>query len=493
MRKTIIIGSGLGGLALAVRLQSAGFSTILIEKNKKFGGYAYVKCKKKFIFDMGPTIITNPYAIKELFNLTGKIFSNYITLIPVKPFYRICWQSGKKIEYSNNRKLLDKQIKIFNSYDIYGYKKFLKYSYKTFKLGYLKLGCLPCFSFINLIKYLPEMIKLKAWSSIYKIISNFIRDKNLRQAFSFHSLLIGGNPFTTSSIYTLIHALEHEWGIWFPKGGINNLINGISKLYCDLGGKIILNTKVVHIEIKKDKINKVKLSNGKIYKVNSVASNADIMNTYSKLLNGYYYSKIRSKQLKKMKMSNSLFIVYFGLSNPHKQLAQHTICFGLRYKNLLNDIFYKNKIKKDFSLYLHSPCATDKSMAPSNCGTFYALVPVPNLANSNINWDIEGPLFREKIFDYLEKNYMPNLRNQLITHHIITPFDFKNKFSSYHGSSFSIAPLITQSAWFRPKNHDCKIKNLYLVGAGTHPGAGIPGVLSSAKITAKLMIKENNI
>ncbi len=490
MKKTIVIGAGFGGLALAIRLQAAGVSTLLLEGRDKPGGRACVRHQEGFVFDMGPTVITDPSALEELFSCGGRQIADYIDLLSVTPFYRLCWESGEVLEYGNDQQRLEEQIARFNPDDVEGYRRFYAYSTEVFKEGYLKLGFVPFLSFRDMLRAGPQLVKLQAWRSVYSLVSKFIKNEHLRQAFSFHSLLVGGNPFATSSIYTLIHALERQWGVWFPRGGTNQLINGMMQLYRDLGGEPIVNARVDRLETDGDRISAVHLHDGQRYEADAVASNADVVNTYEKLLGHHPRGSRRAAELKKMSMSNSLFVVYFGLNDPHSQLAHHTVCFGPRYKALLNDIFHKETLSDDFSLYLHAPCATDPSLAPPGCGTFYALAPVPHLGTANIDWNSEGPRFRERIFDYLEKHHMPGLRQQLVTHHIMTPFDFRDELGAHLGSAFSVEPLLTQSAWFRPHNRDDQINNLYLVGAGTHPGAGIPGVLASAKITANLMVED---
>ncbi|MXP67988.1 phytoene desaturase [Pantoea sp. Aalb] len=490
MRRIFIIGSGFGGLALAIRLQTAGIHTTVLEKQSKYGGCAYVWKEKGFTFDAGPTVITNPNAIKMLFTMSGRLFSDYIELLPVTPFYRLCWENGKRLDYSNNQLSLEQQIAQFNPKDVEGYRKFLNYSRNVFKIGYLQLSTVPFLKFKDMLRVFPQLSRLHAWRSVYSMVSHFIENEYLRQAFSFQSLFIGGNPFTTSSIYTLIHALELEWGVWFPRGGTGALVNAMVKLFKNLGGEILLNTEVSHLEIIGNRIHSIKIKDGRSFDVEAVASNADVIHTYHDLLRSHPIINKRVTSLKRKRMSNSLFILYFGLNKSHSHLSHHTVCFGPQYKKIINQIFNSNKISNEFSLYLHAPCNSDPSLAPSGCGSFYVLTPVPHLGTANINWQLEGPRLRDKIFIYLEKYYMPGLRQQLVTHKIFTPFDFRNTFHTYQGCAFSLAPILTQSAWFRPHNRDSNIQNLYLVGSGTHPGAGIPGVICSAQATAQLMLQD---
>jgi phytoene desaturase len=360
----------------------------------------------------------------------------------------------------------------------------------VFAEGYLKLGTVPFLSFRDMLRAAPQLAKLQAWRSVYSKVASYIEDEHLRQAFSFHSLLVGGNPFATSSIYTLIHALEREWGVWFPRGGTGALVQGMVKLFEDLGGEVELNASVARLETQENRITAVHLKDGRVFPTRAVASNADVVHTYRELLSQHPASQAQGRSLQNKRMSNSLFVIYFGLNHHHDQLAHHTVCFGPRYRELIDEIFNKDGLAEDFSLYLHAPCVTDPSLAPEGCGSYYVLAPVPHLGTADIDWAVEGPRLRDRIFDYLEQHYMPGLRSQLVTHRIFTPFDFRDELNAYQGSAFSVEPILTQSAWFRPHNRDKNINNLYLVGAGTHPGAGIPGVIGSAKATAGLMLED---
>jgi len=485
----IVVGAGFGGLALAIRLQASGIQTTLLEKRDKPGGRAYVYEDQGFVFDAGPTVITDPSAIEELFAAAGKRMRDYVELLPVSPFYRLCWEDGSHFDYANDQDALDRQIHARNPADVEGYRRFLAYSKAVFAEGYLKLGAVPFLSFRDMMAAGPQLARLQAWKSVYKLVSRFIRDEQLRQAFSFHSLLVGGNPFATSSIYTLIHALEREWGVWFPRGGTGALVRGLARLFEDLGGRIELNAPVARIETLGGRVNGVRLEDGRWFAADAVASNADVVHTYSALLGDHPRGASEGGNLRKKRFSNSLFVLYFGLNRHHEQLRHHTVCFGPRYRALIDEIFKGKALAADFSLYLHAPCVTDPSLAPPGCGSHYVLAPVPHLGNAPIDWEVEGPRYRERIIDYLEARYMPGLRSQLVTSRIFTPLDFRDQLNAHLGSAFSLEPILTQSAWFRPHNRDAELPNLYLVGAGTHPGAGVPGVIGSAKATAGLMLE----
>jgi phytoene desaturase len=487
-RRAVVIGAGFGGLALAIRLQARGIQTTLLEKRDKPGGRAYVYEEQGFVFDAGPTVITDPSCIEELFAAAGKHMADYVEMLPVAPFYRLCWEDGSHFDYANDQEALDRQIHARNPADVAGYRRFLAYSKAVFAEGYLKLGAVPFLSFRDMIAAGPQLARLQAWRSVYGIVSRFIQDEQLRQAFSFHSLLVGGNPFATSSIYTLIHALEREWGVWFPRGGTGALVRGLVRLFEDIGGRIELNAAVARIDVDGGRASGVRLEDGRVFAADAVASNADVVHTYARLLGQHPRGASQGAALAKKKFSNSLFVLYFGLDKQHSQLRHHTVCFGPRYRELIRDIFKGETLAEDFSLYLHAPCVTDPSLAPPGCGSHYVLAPVPHLGNAPIDWETEGPKYRDRIFDYLEQRYMPGLRSQLVTSRIFTPLDFRDQLNAHLGSAFSLEPLLTQSAWFRPHNRDAELANLYLVGAGTHPGAGVPGVIGSAKATAGLML-----
>ena len=488
-KNAVVIGAGFGGLALAIRLQAAGVQTTLLEKRDKPGGRAYVYEDEGFTFDAGPTVITDPSAIEELFAAAGKSIKDYVDLLPVSPFYRLCWEDGTQFDYANDQASLDRQIGALNPRDVAGYQRFLAYSKAVFNEGYLKLGAVPFLSFRDMIQAGPQLARLQAWRSVYSKVSEFIEDEKLRQAFSFHSLLVGGNPFATSSIYTLIHALERQWGVWFPKGGTGALVQGMVKLFEDIGGRIELNAEVASIEVSGARATGVRLHDGRVLNADCVASNADVVHTYANLLAQYPRGVKEGARLKRKRFSNSLFVIHFGLKRPQPQLQHHTVCFGPRYRELIQEIFKGDALAEDFSLYLHAPCITDPSLAPPGCSSHYVLSPVPHLGNAPIDWEIEGPRYRDRIFEYLEKYYMPGLREDLVTCRIFTPNDFRDELNAHLGSAFSLEPVLQQSAWFRPHNRDANLANVYLVGAGTHPGAGVPGVIGSAKATAGLMLE----
>ena len=490
MTKAIIIGSGFGGLALAIRLQSSGIKTMILEKRDKPGGRAYVYEDKGFIFDAGPTVITDPSALEALFNLSGKRMADYVTMLPVNPFYRLCWEDGYRFNYVNDQAELDRQINLKSPTDVQGYREFLAFSNAVLQEGYIKLGHVPFPDFRSMVQVAPQLVKLQAYRSVYSMVSRFIKDEQLRQAFSFHTLLVGGNPFETSSIYALIHALERQWGVFFPQGGTGALINGLLKLYKELGGEIKLNVAVDEIVLFENRVTAIKLQSGEQLNCDIVASNADVVHTYAHLLRGEKIAMKQAKRLKKMRFSMSLFVIYFGLKGTRHDLQHHTVIFGPRYRELLKEIFHGSKLPEDFSLYLHAPSVTDSSLAPADHSAYYVLAPVPHLGHATIDWQTQGPIYRDRILDYLEKYHIKNLNADLVTCRIFTPDDFRDDLNAYKGSAFSLEPVLWQSAYFRTHNKDKTIKGLYFVGAGTHPGAGIPGVVGSARATAGIILDD---
>ena len=490
-RKTAaVIGAGFGGIALACRLQSAGIATTLYEARDKPGGRAYVYQQDGFTFDAGPTVITDPGCLRELFALTGRSMDDYVRLLPVSPFYRLLWSDGVSFDYVDDQAELDRQIEALEPRDVAGYRRFLAYSQDLFHEGYEKLGAVPFLDWGSMLKAAPELVRLQAWRTVHDKVAEFIREPHLRQAFSFHSLLVGGDPFSTSSIYALIHALERNGGVWFPKGGTGALVQGLLRLFTDLGGVVRLNAPVDKITTAGGRATGVQLADGTAQAFDMVASNGDVHTTYAKMLRDEPLAHAPAKSLAKRRWSMSLFVIYFGTKKKFDNVAHHTVIFGPRYKELIGEIFKGPELAQDFSLYLHRPTASDPDLAPEGCDGFYVLSPVPHLGRADLDWAHEGPLYRDRILDFLEEKLMPGLRETLVTSRIFTPFDFRDELGAFKGSAFSLEPILTQSAWFRAHNRDDRIKDLYLVGAGTHPGAGVPGVVGSAKATAGLMIAD---
>ena len=491
--RAVVIGSGFGGLALAIRLQASGVQTTIVEKRDKPGGRAYVYEDEGFIFDGGPTVLTAPNAIEELFRLAGREMGDYVELLPVKPFYRLCWEDGYSFDYSNDLDATNSQIAKKSPEDVEGYSRFLKYAEEVFQEGYVNLAHEPFLDFWSMMRVAPQLMRLGSYRSVYSMVSKFIKDPQLRQVYSFHSLLVGGNPFKTSSIYTLIHVLERKWGVFFPRGGTGALVRALVKLFTELGGEIRLNSPVERILTQHGRVKGVAAVDGWSTDTEIVASNADVVHTYRRLLAREPLADSATRSLLGRRYSMSLFVVYFGTRKRHPDLAHHTVLFGPRYRGLLQDIFERGVLSDDFSLYLHAPTITDTSLAPPGGEAFYVLSPVPHLGKADIDWEKEGPRYRDRIFEYLEQRYIPNLTEDLVTSRIFTPADFAGEMNTHLGSAFSLEPVLTQSAWFRVHNRDSKIRGLYFVGAGTHPGAGVPGVVASARATGDLILEDVGI
>jgi phytoene desaturase len=493
-RRAAIIGSGFGGLAAAIRLQSLGFQTTIYEQRDKPGGRAYVYEQDGFRFDGGPTVITAPHCLEELFALSGRRMEDYVKLLPVKPFYRLRWHDGMEFDYVGNEQELLDQIRRFEPSDVDGYRRFADYTRQVFQRGYVELGAAPFLRFSDMIRVAPQLMRLRADRSVHRTVSRFIKNEKLRQAFSFHSLLVGGNPLETSAIYTLIHWIEREWGVFFPKGGTGALVQGLVRLYEEIGGQLFCNSPVDRIELVDTKssdgsqrqMHRVMAEGQKPTDFDLVVSNADIHHTYSKIYRAIPAADKRRKRLEKMEWSMSLFVLYFGTNRRFPDLAHHTILFGPRFEGLLRDIFHGKKLPPDFSLYLHAPSVTDPTIAPPGCEAFYVLSPVPHLGQAQIDWAQMARPYGDAILSALD-DYIPGLKDSVVTRREFTPLDFRSELNAFHGSAFSVAPKLTQSAWFRPHNRDPNIPGLYIVGSGTHPGAGVPGVVNTAKATVSVI------
>ena len=484
---SIVIGSGFGGIAAALRLKAKGHKVTLIEKHPDLGGRARVFRKNGFIFDGGPTVITAPYLINELFELFKKDPKDYIKLSPLKVWYQFIFEDKSKFNYSGNENEMKAQIEELNKEDVKGYEKLVSFTKKIFDKGFTELADIPFDKPFVMMQQLPSLLKLKSYKSVYSLVSSYIKNEKLRRMLSMHPLLVGGNPFTTTSIYGLILYLEKKWGIHYSMGGTGNIIKGFEKLMNEVGIKVIKGNEVTKILSKNNKITGIQLDNHDYIDADNVICNADPPAVYEKLLDEKNNNSFLFKWKKKrMEYSMGLFVYYFGTKKIYDNVEHHTIKFGSKYKEHLDDIFDKKKLNNDISYYLHRPSATDKSMAPEGNDCFYVLVPVPN-NQSGIDWSIEGDKMKKLIIDKMENDLMPNLRNNIVEDFYLTPDYFEKDLNTKFGSGFSIQPKFTQSAYFRFHNKSEIYDGLYFVGAGTHPGAGVPGVLSSAKVLDKIL------
>ena len=484
---SIVIGSGFGGIAAALRLRAKGYNVTLIEKHQDLGGRARVFKRNGFTFDGGPTVITAPYLINELFELFKKNPKDYIKLSPLKIWYQFIFEDRSKFNYSGNENEMKAQIGELSQEDVQGYEKLVNFTKKIFDKGFTELADVPFDKPFVMMQQLPALLKLKSYKSVYSLVSSYIKNEKLRRMLSMHPLLVGGNPFTTTSIYGLILYLEKKWGIHYSMGGTGNIIKGFEKLMNEVGIKVIKGNEVKKIISKNTKITGVQLSNDNTINADIVICNADPPAVYEKLLDGNNNNSfLFNWKKKRMEYSMGLFVYYFGTKKIYENVEHHTIKFGNKYKEHLDDIFDKKKLNEDISYYLHRPSATDKSMAPEGNDCFYVLVPVPN-NQSGIDWNTEGEKMKSLIINKMEKDLMPNLKENIVEDFYLTPDYFEKDLNTKFGSGFSIQPKFTQSAYFRFHNKSEIYDGLYFVGAGTHPGAGVPGVLSSAKVLDKIL------
>ena len=486
-KKIVIIGSGFGGLASALRMRARGYDVTLIEKHPDLGGRARVFKKGKFIYDGGPTVITAPYLFEELFTLFNKKISDYVKIIPLKLWYRFIFEDGTNFDYSGNETQMENQIKQLSNKDLKGFKDLVKFTEKIFNKGFTQLSAKPFNNLLFMLRQTPSLLKLRSYQSVFKLVSSFISNEKLRRVFSMHPLLVGGNPFTTTSIYTLILFLEKKWGIHYALGGTGSVVNAIEKLMIEENIKILKSSEVTEILTNNKNVSGVRINNQKEIECDYIICNSDPPNVYKNLIKSKKnYSFLFKQKINRMDYSMGLFVYYFGSKKQYKNVAHHTIYFGKSYKEHLSKIFNKKMLSEDISYYLHRPSATDPSMSPEGQDAFYVLVPVPNNL-SQIKWSEEGEKFKDLVLNKMDKSVLPGIKENVISDFYLTPDYFEKELSTLHGSGFSIQPKFTQSAYFRFHNKSEVFKNLYFVGAGTHPGAGIPGVLSSAKILDELL------
>ena len=484
--KLIVVGSGFGGIAAALRMRAKGYEVTLLEKQADLGGRARVFTKDGFTYDAGPTVVTAPYLFNELFSIFKKNIEDYVKIVPLDLWYRFVFSDGSIFNYSGNENEMETQInKISN--DLVGYKKLLTFTEKIFNKGFIELSDKPFNNFLFMIKQIPALLKLKSYQSVYQLVSSYISNEKLRRIFSMHPLLVGGNPFSTTAIYTLILFLEKKWGIHYAMGGTGKIVEALEKLMKEEDITILKNAEVVEFLTKDKQITGVQLKNGSIISCDYLICNSDPPNVYKNLIkSNNQYNFLFNQKIKRMNYSMGLFVYYFGSKKKYNNIAHHTICFGNSYQDHLKKIFEDKILTDDISYYLHRPTATDSRMAPENHDAFYVLVPVPNNL-SGINWEEKGDSFKDLVITKMEKTTLPNLRENIVSDFYLTPDYFEQELSTLHGSGFSIQPKFTQSAYFRFHNQSEIFSNMFFVGAGTHPGAGMPGVLSSAKVLDKLL------
>lgn len=484
--RAVVIGSGFGGLAAAVRLGARGYDVTVLEKLDAPGGRAYVHRINGFTFDAGPTVITAPFLLEELWTLAGRRMSDDIDMRPVTPFYRIRFNDGTAFDYTGDADAMRKEVARLSPRDVEGYEKFIRTSEAIFKVGFEQLAHVPFGSWWDMARIVPDMVKLESYRTVYGLVAKHVEDERLRQVMSFHPLLVGGNPFSTTSIYTLIAFLERKWGVHFPVGGTGALITGLVKLIEGQGGSVRCSSEVKRIVLSGRKAVGVELTSGERIDADIVVSNADSAWTYRHLVDEPVRKRWTNERIEKQRYSMGLFVWYFGTKRKYENVVHHTIMLGPRYEGLLSDIFTRHVLADDFSLYLHRPTATDPSLAPEGCDAFYVLSPVPNL-ESGTNWQRQAEPYRKKIEAHLAATLMPGLDKEIVASRVTHPQEFQDRLLSFRGAAFGMEPVLTQSAFFRPHNQSEDVDGLYFVGAGTHPGAGLPGVLSSARVLDRLV------
>ncbi|MGN6826077.1 phytoene desaturase [Paucibacter sp. M5-1] len=479
--QALVIGSGFGGLAAAVRLGARGYRVTVLEKLDAPGGRAYVHRQDGFTFDAGPTVITAPFLFEELWALCGRPLADDVDLRPVAPFYRVRFDDGTVFDYSGDAQAMRAEVARLAPEDVAGYERFLQASEAIYKVGFEQLGHVSFDSWTAMAKVLPDLLKLEGYRTVWGLACKHVKNEKLRVVLTFQSLLVGGNPFSTTSVYCLIAFLERRFGVHFAMGGTGVLVRGLVGLIEGQGGQVLCGQGVEEILVERGAACGVRLASGRQLAADVVVSNADSAWTYKHLLPKRYRHRWTDRRIDKARYSMSLFVWYFGTKRQYPDVAHHTISLGPRYRGLLDDIFTHKHLADDFSLYLHRPTATDASLAPPGCDTFYVLAPVPHL-EAGVDWRERAEPYRAAIAKRLSETLLPGLEQAVVSSLMLTPQDFQDRLSSYKGAAFALEPVLTQSAWFRPHNRSEEVERLYLVGAGTHPGAGLPGVLSSAKV-----------
>lgn len=477
----VVIGSGFGGLAAAVRLLARGYRVTVVDRLDQPGGRARVFRDAGFTFDAGPTIVTAPFLFEELWALLGRRMADDVELRPVSPFYRIRFDDGTTFDYTGDAAAMAEEVGRLSSGDVDGYRRFIERSEAIYRVGFESLAHVPFDRAVDMLRIAPDMARLGSHRSVHGLVRRFVKDDRLRTVLSFHPLLVGGNPFDVTSIYALIGWLERRWGVWYAMGGTGALVRGLVGLIEAQGGRLRLGAEVARITLDGGRATGVALASGETIAADIVVSDADAAHTYGRLLGTAARRRWTDRRLARARYSMGLFVWYFGTDRTYPDVPHHTILLGPRYRGLLDDVFRRHTLAPDFSLYLHRPTATDPAMAPPGGDAFYVLSPVPHL-DAGVDWSTAAEDYRRRIEAHLGATVLPDLERHVVTSRVLTPQDFRDDYLSVKGAAFSLEPRLTQSAWFRPHNRSEEVAGLYLVGAGTHPGAGLPGVLSSARV-----------
>ncbi|WP_088309410.1 phytoene desaturase [Novosphingobium sp. B 225] len=489
-RRACVIGAGFGGLALAIRLQASGVETVLVEARDKVGGRAYGIERDGFTFDTGPTLFTDPAALSELWSLSGHDMAADIELMPVNPFWRLNWPDGAQFDLTGDEASLTREVARVAPGDLGGLDDFLHYSAAALAEGYRRLGSVPFPDFRAAVRALPALLRQQTWRSLWSIASSQVKDDHLRQALTFQALLIGASPLSTSAVQALAVKLEQDTGVWWPRGGAGQLADAMAKHFARLGGTLRLHDPVVHLHTLGNRATEVETQSGWKERFDAVASNADVMHTYRELLSGTQRGSEMARSLARKRYSPGVFLVHFALEGSWPGIQHHTMLFGPRYKGLLEDVFDHGVLPQDQMILLDHPTVTDPSMAPPGKSVFRAMVPVAHLGKLPIDWDTIGPMLEKRVIDEVGRRLIPDIHDRIVTRFHYAPRDFALDFNAYLGSGWGLEPVLSQTAWLRPHSRDSKIANLYLVGAGAHPGAGVPAVLGSARAAAKLMLED---
>ncbi|GAB0116762.1 phytoene dehydrogenase [Acidisoma sp. 7E03] len=464
-----------------------GYEVTLVERLDQLGGRGRVVRHDGFHFDAGPTVITAPFLFDELFALFGEDLRDYLTLLPVKPFYRIRFVDGRTFDLTGDAAAMRAEVMRFSPDDVAGYEKMLAHAAELYRIGYERYAAQPFDAFTTMLAAFPQIIRLGGHRSVYGLVQHYLRDESLRRVFTIQPLLVGGHPFHTSGIYALIQHLERAHGVWFPEGGTGALVAALGALMQRQGIHIRLQADVARLLHDAARVTGVALTTGEVLTAEIVIANADAPALYADLLPDRTRRRWTDRRLERLDYSMGLFVFYFGTNRRYEKTAHHTILLGTRYKSLLDEIFGRGtEVPEDLSLYLHRPTASDPAMAPAGHDAFYVLAPVPNL-RAGIDWTSAGPRLRDRLVAMMEERELPGLSDAIVTESWMTPETFREDYRSRYGAGFSISPRLTQSAWFRFHNASEELDGLYLVGAGTHPGAGLPGVLTSAKVVEMLL------
>jgi phytoene desaturase len=484
--QAVIVGAGLGGLAAAIRLGARGYRVCVLDRLAEPGGRATVFRQDGFTFDAGPTIITAPFVLEELWQFAGEDFHADVQLQALDPFYVIRFEDGDTFTARSDAAAMREEVRRISPRDVAGYDTFMRESEAIYKVGFEKLGHVPFASIGSMAAILPDLLKLKAWNSVHAHVAKHVTHPKLRMALSFHPLFVGGNPFRATSVYSLIAYLERQFGVHCAMGGTGAIVKAMVRLIESQGGTVRARADVTEITTFAGRATGVRLSSGEIIAADIVVSNACAAHTYTKLIKGGAQKRWTARKLERSRHSMSLFVWYFGTNKKFLSVPHHTILMGPRYRELIADIFDNKILANDMSLYLHRPTATDPSLAPEGCDSFYVLSPVPN-QDSGIDWKTMSETYRKRVAQRLNDTVMPGFETHVVTQRVMTPDDFEHQLLSYKGAAFGLEPVLTQSAWFRPHNKSEELEGLFLVGASTHPGAGIPGVLSTARVLDRVV------